>query len=321
VAAGRRAWLGAAGLAVLGLCLAGFKTYEDRPRGYDGPWVVRRDATATTVAFGQGPGAVLLVNGINITGVTAITKVMAHLPSASLARPPRKALVICFGMGTTFRSLSSWGMPVTAVELVPSVRDQFGYFHADAAAVLARPGNLVVIDDGRRFLQRSRDSFDVITLDPPPPVEAAASSLLYSGEFYALVKQRLAPGGILQQWVPGGDPSTVKAMVRSLRDAFPYVRVFGSIEGWGFHFLASMQPLPKESAQTLVARMPPAARADLVEWFPHAKPLDVMKAVLAREVGLPPMGQDTGKALTDDRPYNEYYLCRRWFPGLAPYLN
>ncbi|HTB33710.1 MAG TPA: fused MFS/spermidine synthase, partial [bacterium] len=210
--AGRRALLGALGLAMLALCLAGFKTYEDRPSGYQGPWVVKRDDTATTVAFGQGRDAVLLVNGINITGVTAITKVMAHLPSASLAQAPHKALVICFGMGTTFRSLSSWGMPVTAVELVPSVRDQFGYFHADAAAVLARPGNQVVIDDGRRFLQRSRDSFDVVTLDPPPPVEAAASSLLYSEEFYALVKQRLAPGGILQQWVPGGDPSTVKAM-------------------------------------------------------------------------------------------------------------
>jgi predicted membrane-bound spermidine synthase len=317
----RRAWLGALGLGVLALCLAGFKTYEDRPDGYAGPWVVKRDATATTVAFGQGKEAVLLVNGINITSVTAITKVMAHLPAASLAEPPRRALVICFGMGTTFRSLSSWGMQTTAVELVPSVRDQFGYFHADAAAVLAKPGNQVVIDDGRRFLQRSRDSFDVITLDPPPPVEAAASSLLYSEEFYALVKQRLAPDGILQQWVPGGDPSTVRAMVRSLRNAFPYVRVFGSIEGWGFHFLASMRPMPKESAETLVARMPPGARADLVEWFPNAKPLDVMKAVLAHEVGLPPEGPSGDKALTDDRPYNEYYLCRHWFPWLTPYLN
>ncbi|HXC64518.1 MAG TPA: hypothetical protein VNZ67_09170, partial [bacterium] len=261
------------------------------------------------------------VNGIAITFMTTITKVMAHLPSAMLPQAPKSALVICFGMGTTFRALSSWGMNVTAVELVPSVRDQFGYFFDDAAAVMARPGNHVVIDDGRRFLQRTGDSYDVITLDPPPPMEAAASSLLYSEEFYGLVKKRLKPGGILQQWVPGGDPATVFAMTQSLRDSFPYVRMFLSIEGWGYHYLASESPLPTTSPETLVARMPPAARSDLMEWFPKGKPVKLMRAVLAREVDIPAHLQGWQIALTDDRPYNEYYLLRQWFPGLALHLN
>ncbi|HXB97098.1 MAG TPA: fused MFS/spermidine synthase [bacterium] len=318
---GRRAWAGAAALASLALCLAGLRTYEDPPAGSSEPWVVKRDATATTVAYG-GPGSTgLLVNGIGITTATTITKVMAHLPAAFLPRPPASALVICFGMGTTFRALSSWGVPTTAVELVPSVRDQFGFFFSDAAQVLARPGNRVVIDDGRRFLTRDQNSYDVITVDPPPPMEAAASSLLYSEEFYGLVKRRLKPGGILQQWVPGGDPSTVLAMARSLRDQFPYVRMFLSIEGWGYHFLASQQPLPPTSAETLVARMPPAARADLMEWFPKGKPVKLLAAVLAREYDLQATLAHWPTALTDDRPYNEYYLLRRWFPGLAPHLN
>ncbi len=63
----------------------------------------------------------LLVNGYGMTWLTPITKMMAHLPLAFLDRSPQDALVICFGMGTTFRSLHSWGIPVTAVELVPSV--------------------------------------------------------------------------------------------------------------------------------------------------------------------------------------------------------
>jgi spermidine synthase len=65
------------------------------------------------------------------------------------------------------------------------------------------PGARVVIDDARRYLERTAQRFDVITIDPPPPVEAAASSLLYSQEFYRLVQRRLRPGGILQQWLPG----------------------------------------------------------------------------------------------------------------------
>ena len=42
----------------------------------------------------------------------------------------------------------------------------------------------MVIDDGRRFLRRSETKFDLITINPPPQVEAAGSSLLYSREFY-----------------------------------------------------------------------------------------------------------------------------------------
>ena len=42
-------------------------------------------------------------------------------------------------------------------------------------------------------------------MDPPPPVEAAGSSLLYSREFHEAVRDHLAPGGIFQTWYPGSD--------------------------------------------------------------------------------------------------------------------
>ncbi|MFH1147188.1 MAG: hypothetical protein V1736_05710, partial [Pseudomonadota bacterium] len=44
--------------------------------------IVRRDHTATVVSIGQGMQRRLLVNGISITYLTPITKVMAHLPLA-----------------------------------------------------------------------------------------------------------------------------------------------------------------------------------------------------------------------------------------------
>jgi predicted membrane-bound spermidine synthase len=46
---------------------------------------------------------------------------------------------------------------------------------------------------------RTNKMFDVIVIDPPPPVEVAGSSLLYSTEFYAVAKRRLRPDGILMQ--------------------------------------------------------------------------------------------------------------------------
>ena len=116
---------------------------------------VRRDHTATVIAAGQGMDKKLLVNGVGITNLTPITKMMAHLPLAFLNAPPRKVLVLCFGMGTSFRSALSWGVPVTVVELVPSVPSLFSYFHADGEALLRSPRATVVIDDARRYLERT----------------------------------------------------------------------------------------------------------------------------------------------------------------------
>jgi predicted membrane-bound spermidine synthase len=303
-----------AGLALLAVPAVLCWTYEE-PREYGPGALLRRDSTATVIAAGEGPGSLLLVNGIGITGLTPLTKVMAHLPSAALGRPPQKALVICFGMGTTFRSLSSWGMDVTGVELVPSVPSLMGYYHADAQAVLTRPRSHVVIDDGRRFLRRSRESFDVITLDPPPPIEAAASSLLYSEEFYALAKSRLAEDGILQQWVPTESGPVPTAMARALRAQFPFVRMYRSYDRYGFHFLASRRPLAGLDAAKLEAAMPAAARADMMEWFHRGAPHNVFQAILAGEVDVDQLLAAGGPSLTDDRPYNEYYLMRRLAPG------
>jgi len=126
-----------------------------------------------------------------MTGLTPITKDMAHMPLASLNHKPENALMICFGMGTTFRSLASWGIDVTAVELVPGVKEAFGYYFADAVCVLSQPNVRIIVDDGRRFLRRTEKKFDVITIDPPPPIQAAGSSLLYSEEFYSLIRLRL----------------------------------------------------------------------------------------------------------------------------------
>src|SRR5579863_5027228 len=81
--------------------------------------VVMRDSTATVIATGEGMHKQLLINGIGMTSLTPVTKMMAHLTLSSLPHPPQNALVICFGMGTTFRSVLSWGIPATVVELVP----------------------------------------------------------------------------------------------------------------------------------------------------------------------------------------------------------
>jgi hypothetical protein len=291
-------------------------------RGYDENSVGRRilrDPTATVIATGSGMKKQLLVNGYGMTSLTTITKVMAHLPLAALDRPPQNALVICFGMGTTFRALRSWGIPVTAVELVPSVPKLIGYYHDDGEQVLASPLSHVEIDDGRRYLERTKEQFDVITIDPPPPLPAAGSSLLYSKEFYEVARRRLRPGGILQQWLPTtrkDEPVDVTAVTLALRDSFRYIRAFG--DQFGIHYLCSDRPIAVGSVDELVQRMPAAALKDFAEWEtpddPAASARHVFGTLLSHE--LKPDELETAApgtpALSDDRPITEYYVVRRW---------
>jgi spermidine synthase len=159
----------------------------------------------------------------------------------------------------------------------------------------------------------------VITIDPPPPLEAAASSLLYSKEFYQVARRRLRPGGILQQWIPttsDDSPVDVAAVARSLRDSFPHVRAF--YDEFGLHFLCSDQPLPDRNAADLFRRMPPAAVVDLAEFEDPAKPEDTanlhLKTLLAQEQSMDQLiaASPSTPALTDDRPINEYFAWRQF---------
>jgi spermidine synthase len=304
----------ASAVALMLLSLTWSKTSEEREILPDS--VVKRDHTGTVIGSGKGIEKLLLVNGIGITKLTPITKLMVHWPAAHLPEKPRNILVLCFGMGTSYRSAMRWGVDSTAVELVPSVRDVFGFFHRDADQLLADPSKgRVIIDDARRFLQRTATKFDVITIDPPPPTEAAGSSLLYSKEFYDLIKMRLSENGIVQQWYPKGDLLSGQAAARSLAESFPHVRAWVSVEGWGLHFLASSKPIPKLTVDQLMAKLPEAVQVDIREWSPpNITTRMFVERLVSQEFPMKEvLHPNPDFSITDDRPFNEYFVLRRYF--------
>jgi hypothetical protein len=176
----------------------------------------------------------------------------------------------------------------------------------------------VVIDDGRRFLERTSEQYDLITIDPPPPVEAAGSSLLYSKQFYAEARRHLRQGGILQQWLPRGDAVVRSSVGKAVEESFAYVRVFRSVNGIGYHLLASDAPFPNRDSQELAARLPASAARDFVEWGPAPTAAEQFETLLNNELSLKQMIADApdAPALDDDRPTNEYFAWRtiysRW---------
>ena len=254
-------------------------------------------------------GDILLVNGKGMTVKATDTKMMAHLPRLVLPNP-LNSLVICFGMGTTYRSAISYGGQVTVVELVKEVFDAFDYFYADAKYVRAYPKGHMIVNDGRNFLKLTKEHFDVITVDPPPPIDAAGVTHLYSKEFLELARDRLAEGGIMAHWIPfpsssGGvnDWNTFNMLLATFAEVYPYRM---QLPGWhkiGMHLLGSMQPFQgsEDYFQQRFATVPITVTNDLNEW--DQVPLSYFK--------LKPLESDNQMLLnTDDHPYLEFNLLR-----------
>ncbi|MGA2442986.1 MAG: hypothetical protein ABSH08_18695 [Tepidisphaeraceae bacterium] len=306
-----RLGIGMALTAVLGWAVFFSQDYERMYLEIGSNCVVRRDYAASVISYGTDMKKVLLVNGMGMTALSPITKFIAHLPLGLHHGPAKSALVVCFGMGTTYRSALAWNIDTTAVELVPGVVDAFGFYHADAEQCLSNPNGRVIVDDGRRYLRRCGRSFDVILVDPPPPVVAAGSSLLFSTDFYALAKQHLNRYGIVQLWYPGAGDPICQAAVRSMAASFPYVRCFPSVEGWGMHLLGSMEPIANLDSQQVAARMPASAKSDLLEWTDTRDAASYLDRVLGNEIPLQVLvNPDRHVIVTDDRPFNEYFLLR-----------
>lgn len=263
------------------------------------------DDTASVLAYPQG----LIVDGQIMTSEVDETKLMAHIPLAMVSGPTR-ALVVCFGMGTTFRSALAHGIKVDAIDLVPSVPKVFSEFYADTENVLANPNGQIFIEDGRNYVLRSKEKYDVITVDPPPPVNSAGTTILYSEEFYRQGAKLLNPGGIMSQWLfYGTRRDDYKMLVRSFVNVFPYVAVFRSPNSAGLFLLGSKEQITMDWNHIDRILSQPKVKADLSEW--NDWNLDRLKKLYYGNRSNLVSWIGPGASVTDSHPLTEYYLVRR----------
>jgi hypothetical protein len=129
-----------------------------------------------------------------------------------------------------------------------------------------------------------------------------------------VAKRHLRPHGILEQWLPtySGDAFLRSSAAQSIKLSFAYVRVFRSLEGLGFHFLASDSPIPERAASDLAGKLGAQAATDFVEWGPEATTLDQFNILLNGEFNVDSIvaAGPTAPPLRDDRPTNEYFAVR-----------
>lgn len=257
----------------------------------------------------------LWVAGMSMTHVTVDTKLMPLLPLA--ARPESEsALIVAFGMGTSHRSALIAGLRVESIELVPSVPEMFGYYHADAAKVLADPRGRVIIADGRNFVALSDASYDMVLADPPPPIRSAGTGVLYAKEFYEACKARLSPGGVMMQWMPHDQTlDEFRAHMRTFDSVFRHVTYVLSLAGNGVFMLGSDEPMDvgPDAIRAMLARPGVLADLDATRDAPVTNPgawAALMDSLIWLSEDEARAFAGEGPMITDDRPLTEYFLLR-----------
>jgi spermidine synthase len=276
----------------------------------------KEDNIATVDVRGGTPAQQrLYVTGVAMTFLSVSTKLMAYLPKA--LRPGSASMLdIAFGMGSTYRSSLILGMRTDAVELSPSVPTVMGDFYSDADSFLHNPDGRIIIADGRNYVRLSPQRYDLIAVDPPPPIESAGTVVLYTSEFFAEARQRLNAGGVFMLWIPyAATLDDFKIHVRTFRSVFPHVEVILSPVGNGAYLMGSDAPMALDPAVLSGLLGSPAAAADLATApdDPHLDGAGWTQRIIARDL-LKDNQVDAfvgqGPMITDDHPISEYYLWR-----------
>jgi spermidine synthase len=170
---------------------------------------------------------------------------LVHPGMLTTEAPPRSALVIGGGEGATLREILRYPSITRAVmvdidgEVVELCKTHLPEMHRGA---FDDPRTEVRHEDARAYLEKSKDRFDLITVDLVEPLEDGPARMLFTKEFYALVRDRLTPGGAMTMqagMTKLGELAFFTTIHRTLREVFPVVAAYQSFVScfgtpWGF---------------------------------------------------------------------------------------
>ncbi len=182
----------------------------------------------------------------------------------SMARPATKSmLVVGFGGGQVVEDVPRSVKQIHVIELEPAVIEANQTISKERFSdPLVDPRIQVIVNDARGALVLTERKYDAIVSQPSHAWTAGASHL-YTREFFQLVKDHLEPGGVFVQWIGAGfvNERLLQVLVATLRDVYPYVRVYRPPPWGAVLFLASDEPLPvEETVSEAIAASPRSFR-------------------------------------------------------------
>ena len=142
----------------------------------------------------------------------------------------KDALVIGLGTGMTSGQLAQL-TKVTTVELEPAFVEATNYFRLFNQNVLENENHRLVVDDGRNYLLKNKEKYDVIVSEPTNTWQSF-STQLYSKEFLEIVKEHLDENGLFVKWVPiyTMGVEDFRSFYKTFSSVFPYTAAFANMK-------------------------------------------------------------------------------------------
>lgn len=209
-------------------------------------WAHESVASGLTSVVKLGDGLTLLTNGKfqgNDQGEVEAQRAFTQLPML-VQRGWDRALLIGVGTGCSLGVLAA--QPFEHVEAAELSADNLfaakKYFGHINGKVLSGDRVTTHLADGRNLLLLSPHAYDLISIEITSIWFAGATDL-YNREFYRLARKRLAPGGVVQQWVQLHHLTRrdLAVILQSARAELPHVALF--LSGGQGILLASAEPL------------------------------------------------------------------------------
>ena len=188
-----------------------------------------------------------------------------HLPVLLHPGTPRRVLHICFGVGNSLSAVAAHDdvEQIDSVELSPHVVGAAPYFWTNNG-VISHPKVRTIVDDGRNYVMASRETYDVIALEPPETFTAGVINL-YTREFYRHALDRLAPDGIMMQWIPTGEAplEQERMLFRAFSDVFPHVTAWRQLDSGCMLLIGTRAPLTIDYMRLRARMDAPRVRRDM----------------------------------------------------------
>jgi spermidine synthase len=178
-----------------------------------------------------------------------LQRMLGHMTTL-IPKSPKRVLVIGCGAGVTAGAVSidPYLEHETIAEIEPLVPKVVStYFAEHNFRVIENPKVHVQLDDARHYLMTTKEKFDAITSDPLDPwVKGAA--MLYTREFFEIVKEHLNTGGVVTLFVQLYESNTaaVKSEIATFMEAFPNGIVWGNTQdgrGYDLVLMGTVEPL------------------------------------------------------------------------------
>jgi spermidine synthase len=174
---------------------------------------------------------VISVDGINIGGTSDSDykqQILAHLPKL-LLKSYSSELSIGLGSGILVGESARHAelRKIVSVEISRGVVEGARYFSEQNFNILNDPRAAIIVDDVVDFLETTQEQYDIISADEKTAGKYATNSFSYSEEYYALLRRKLTPGGLVIQWMPTDlPPSQYNLAVRTFLDEFPHAQLW-----------------------------------------------------------------------------------------------